>query len=168
MPSLPASRSRTLVTRYPGRPIFKNTLRCTLDCFGATCSSPSFMSRAARRARFVWCFLPCVCARYEPSFVCSVRQRRHSSEPRWLRRMYGSYVAGERETYRRGWEGGEGARMTHLVQVYHTHGNFAQTLPSVDIGFRRSSNTTTAKLRTDSILPRKRYVNPNAKWRCSK
>ena len=45
--------------------------------------------------------------------------------------------------------------MTHLVQVHHTHGNFAQTLSSVDIGFRCSSNTTTAKLRTDSILPRK-------------
>ena len=60
--------------------------------------------------------------------------------------------------FRRGMGG-----MTHLVQVHHAHGNFAQTLASVDIGFRCPSDTTTAKLRTDSILPSKRGVNANAR-----
>jgi len=56
-----------------------------------------------------------------------------------------------------------GGGMAHLVQVDHTHGNFTQTLASVDIGFRRPSDTTTAKLRTDSILQGKGYVNANAR-----
>jgi hypothetical protein len=50
---------------------------------------PSLASRAARRARLVWCFRPCVCARYEPSFWWTVRQRRHSKEPTWLRKLCG-------------------------------------------------------------------------------
>lgn len=87
--------------------------------------------------------------------MCSVRQRRHSSEPRWLRRMYGSYecvyvcirrvvslVAPLRS----------GRGTTNLVQVDDTHSNFTQTLPSVDIGLGCPGDTTATKLRTDSIL----------------
>ena len=41
---------------------------------------------------------------------------------------------------------------THLVEVDDTHGDFSQTLSSVDVGLRRPRDTTPAKLRADSIL----------------
>ena len=97
--------------------------------------------------------------------MCSVRQRRHSSEPRWLRRMYGSYGCVQ--------EGGldvapqgSGKGTTHLVQVDDTHSNFTQTLSPVDIGLGCPGDTTTTELRTDSILGKK-GVNLFVELQCS-
>jgi hypothetical protein len=83
--------------------------------------------------------------------VCNVRQRRHSREPKWFRRMYGSYY----ECVREG-GGGRGLRTwfagvrkgfgTDLVQVNNTHSDFAQTLSPVDIGLRCPGDTTATEL----------------------
>lgn len=142
IPSFPVSLSRTFVTRYPGLPILRKTLRWTEDWGGATASWFSFMSRAARRARLVWCFLPCVCARYEPSFVWSVRQRRHSSEPRWLRRMYGSYEF----EYLSFVQGVKVELRTHLGQVNGFQGQLPQTFSPIHICLRGTSDTSTTEL----------------------
>lgn len=53
-------------------------------------------------------------------------------------------------------------RTTHFVQVNDTHSNFTQTLSPVDIGLGCPGNTTTTKLRTDSILGR----NVTVRIRC--
>lgn len=61
--------------------------------------------------------------------MCSVRQSRHSSDPRWFRRIYGSC----RVTLRtKGKE--ERARWAHFGEVDGLEGEFAESLASVDVG----------------------------------
>lgn len=79
--------------------------------------------------------------------MCNVRQRRHSREPRWLRRMYGSYECVSEEGRVKKWFSGvRKGFMTDLVQVNNTHSDFAQTLSPVDIGLRCPGDTTATEL----------------------
>ena len=86
----PVSGSFCLITRYPGLPIFW-TLRLGNLILGCGRLTLSFCSLNYLLWRLVWCFFPVVCARYEASFVCRVRQRRHSKDPKWFLMIYGSF-----------------------------------------------------------------------------